>query len=352
MTKMMGLLLIIVTICACKNRDQEAERVFMELWEVFDRNYAFFELRGVDWNLEKEDFLNTCKSIESETALFEEICRLLKKFDDTHINLSSDRLNLYCNAGKTPVFLNEFPSNESFELFLKARNNTLKRIGIDTLSNTESKIFQHGASINQEWGYLRIKRFYGADLNTIKLELDEIYQVVNQTNNLILDVRVNPGGNDETALLCAGYFFNDQMVAFIKTTRNGSEHENFSPPDTTYIQPNLKVRAQHENIFLLTNGASGSSADVFALVMSYLPKVTIIGKNTEGIFSDMHRDTLSNGWSFTLSNERYYSKDMICYEKIGVPVDEVVENRMKEVHKGVDLVIQRVIERVEDAATY
>ena len=143
----------------------------------------------------------------------------------------------------------------------------------------------------------------------------------------MIDIRVNPGGNDETALLCASYFFNQKEIAFIKKVRSGKGHEDFSKADTTYIIPNRNIYADNQQLFLLTNGASGSSADVFALVMSYLPNLKIVGTNTEGIFSDMYRDTLSNGWRITLSNERYFSKDMKCYEQIGVPVDVQVENR-------------------------
>ncbi len=114
-------------------------------------------------------------------------------------------------------------------------------------------------------------------------------------------------------------------------------------PDTTYIAPNSDHQCKSEEIFLLTNGASGSSADVFALVMSYLPNISIIGTNTEGIFSDMYRDTLSNGWRITLSDEKYFSKGTKCYEKIGIPVDLEVENKFKDVEKGIDLVIETMI---------
>ena len=323
----------------------QSDKIFLELWEIFDDNYAFFELRGIDWKKEKEIFLGT-NYVENDSMLFEGICSLLKQFDDTHINFESDSLNLYCNSGKVPDFLKEFPTNESFGLFLEARNNTLKQVGINQIVESDSKIFEYGKNEDEQWGYLRIKRFYGVGLEDMKKELDEIHQELGGVKNLIIDIRINPGGNDETALLCAGYFFEEKEIAFIKTVRNGKNHEDFSLPDTTHINPiNSATISRTENIYLLTNGASGSSADVFALVMSYLPKTKIFGNNTEGIFSNMYRDTLSNGWRITLSNERYYSKKMKCYEKIGVPVDEVVNNRMEDVIKGVDLPIKKVIEK-------
>ena len=74
-------------------------------------------------------------------------------------------------------------------------------------------------------------------------------------------------------------------------------------------------------------------------------KRKILGTNTEGIFSDMYRDTLSNGWRITLSNERYFTKDMKCYEQIGVPVDVQVENRKTDTERGIDLIIDKITEK-------
>ena len=355
MNKIPFIIIFVIVFCTCSKVDQKAipkltpsEKTFLELWEIFEEHYAFFELRNVNWKKEKETYIRTTNAIENDSILFNHLCSLLTKFDDSHINLESDSLMLYCNGGKKPNFFNEFPSNESFGLFLKARNETLAKVGINQILDSTSKIFQFGLSRNNEWGYLRIKRFYGASIQEINQELIEISTKLKSVKNLIIDVRTNPGGNDETALLCAGYYFKQKEIAFIKTARNGKRYEDFSSPDTTYIIPNSEIIVEPKNLYLLTIGASGSSAHVFALAMSYLPNLKTIGTNTEGIFSDMHRDTLSNGWRITLSNERYYSKEMKCYEKIGMPVDEKVENKMEDVVKGIDLVIMSVIEKKLD----
>lgn len=352
MNKVLFILLFAIIIYSCKRVNQESkksstksEKIFLELWEKLEEHYAFFELRGINWKKEKEVFLSISNSIENDSMLFDHLCSVLKKFDDSHINLESESLNLFCNAGKTPCFFNEFPSNESFNLFLRAREKTLEQVGVNQIFDSPSEIFQFGLSENNEWGYLRIKRFYGASIEKINLELNEINTGLKSVKNLIIDIRTNPGGNDETALLCAGYYFKQKETAFIKIVRNGKRHDAFSQPDTTYVIPNSEIINEHENIYLLTNRASGSSADVFALVMSYLPNLKTVGTNTEGIFSNMYRDTLSNEWRLTLSNERYYSKEMKCYEKIGMPVDEKVENKMKDVVKGIDLVIKTIIEK-------
>lgn len=319
--------------------------LFMELWEFFDKNYAFFELRAVDWEKERIDGLQNVAAFKNDSLLFEAFCNILKKFNDSHVNLESDRLNLYCNSGKLPDFFKEYPSNESFTAFINARDKSLQRLGIDKVIESESKLFQYGANADQKWGYLRIKRFYGKQLDKIQAELKYIFNQFESIENLIIDIRTNPGGNDETAILCASPFFKQKEIAFIKKTRNGIGHEDFSQPDTTYIYPNTEFLVDYKHIYLLTNSASGSSADVYALIMAYLPNLTIVGTNTEGIFSNMLRDTLSNGWRITLSNEKYYSKDMHCYEKIGIPVDIKVENKKEDTDRGIDSVIYTIINK-------
>lgn len=96
--------------------------------------------------------------------------------------------------------------------------------------------------------------------------------------------------------------------------------------------------------YLLTHRASSSSAEAFAISMKNLSNLTQIGTNTEGIFSDVYRDTLSNGWTLTLSDERYFSKDMICLEGVGVPVDVERHNTYKDAVLGVDPLIQYIVD--------
>lgn len=344
--KNLALILIVLQLSACSRPPQQnntSTSLFFEIWELFDQQYAFFELRGIDWNATKTNNLASMAAIQNDSLLFQRFCQLLQKFDDAHINLESEDLGLQCNAGKLPDFYREFPTNEAYSQYLAARDQTLAGIGITDIQESATGLFQYGASPEDTWGYLRIKRFYGGELEAIRIDMDQIMHQLKDLKHLLLDMRVNPGGNDETALLCASYFFPQKEIAFIKRSRHPSGQDQFGPLDTTYVTPHPTLLAQNQSLYLLTNRASGSSADVFALVMSYLPHLTIVGTPTEGIFSDMYRDTLSNGWRVSLSNEQYFSQNMQCYEKVGVPVDIEAVNTLEDVTNGVDHVIELVI---------
>ena len=78
--------------------------------------------------------------------------------------------------------------------------------------------------------------------------------------------------------------------------------------------------------------------------MKQLPNVTIIGDDTNGIFSYQLEKKLPNGWRYCLSYQMYFSADMVCYEARGVPVDVRLLNKKSDIEKGVDPLIIRALE--------
>ena len=51
------------------------------------------------------------------------------------------------------------------------------------------------------------------------------------------------------------------------------------------------------------------------------PRVTRIGLNTQGVFSDVLSRRLPNGWRFHLPNEVYLTSDGKAFDATGVPPD-------------------------------
>lgn len=77
--------------------------------------------------------------------------------------------------------------------------------------------------------------------------------------------------------------------------------------------------------------------------MKDLPNVKIIGTSSQGALSDILTKKLPNGWSLDLSNMRFYDKNMVCYENIGIPVDVEVQNTLTDLKKGIDPVLTKAI---------
>jgi C-terminal processing protease CtpA/Prc len=81
--------------------------------------------------------------------------------------------------------------------------------------------------------------------------------------------------------------------------------------------------------------------------MKQLPNVTLIGDDTNGIFSYQLEKKLPNGWRYRLSYQMYFSADMVCYEGRGVPVDIRLLNRKCDIENGDDPLITRALEVIE-----
>jgi C-terminal processing protease CtpA/Prc len=76
--------------------------------------------------------------------------------------------------------------------------------------------------------------------------------------------------------------------------KKGPGADDFSPVKTRNLEPLGKTQFT-KPVVLLTNDASFSAADVFAMAMKELPHVHIIGDHTNGIFSNMFEAMLPNG---------------------------------------------------------
>lgn len=331
------MLLLIGTSCTQQNPNRALAE---EVWNTFEENYAFFTLRGMDWTTEKDSLMNLAETAQTSQELFDALCRRLQKFDDSHINLVAPELQIQCNGGVTPAFFNEFPDDESYQAFLRLRDSTLREIGVGPIVPSPSGVFEFGTSQEGDWGYLRINQFYGISERDLKVELDRIFEKYQPAEALILDIRTNPGGNDATAMKIAERFYTERAIGYFKQTRNGPDHKDFTEPEAYWLEPARDQPHFAGPVYMLQNGAAGSAADVFALLMYQREEVTSIGTATEGIFSDMHRDTLSNGWTLTLSHQRYLAQNLACYEKVGVPVEYELENTKEDLERGFDPLIQ------------
>ncbi len=156
-----------------------------------------------------------------------------------------------------------------------------------------------------------------------------------------MDTRTNIGGNDEFAYAIAGRFVIKKMLGHAKHTRKGS-YETFTPLEKWYIRPQA-TKPFTNPVILLTNDQTASAGDVLAVIMKALPQVNIIGENSLGIYSDMYGFELPNKWQVSLSNQRYYSSKMICYEGKGTPVDVKVRNTKQDILIKKDPVVSRAV---------
>lgn len=318
------------------------EKNFETLWKTFHERYAFFKLRGVDWQKQYKAYRPRVTQDTTDEELFKVLCDMLKPLKDGHVNLKAKSLvgkKQTFNSEDTPRFFKVFNTGKLEKQFGSMVAATLKAKGFSEQKEATNLLVY---SRNKDYGYLFITEFEGVSKRSLEKGLIKVLDEMKGVKGLIVDIRLNPGGTDQCVYQITSRFADKKRVGHHRKTKNGPGEDEFSdlkkrhlmPADNTFTGP----------IVLLTHDASFSAADVFAMLMADLPHVTIIGEPTNGIFSNMLEKKLPNGWKYTLSHQVYYSADMICYEGKGIPVDIKLLNKRTDLEKGEDPLILKALE--------
>ncbi|MES9852161.1 MAG: S41 family peptidase [Candidatus Thiodiazotropha sp. L084R] len=352
------------------------------LWDTFNDYYAFFELRGVDWNEVNDAASPMLEQIYDDESLFELFSGMLQPIGDGHIHLMSEAYGIEWNAGVAPdwylrivdFFKENFPEDglrlafeeqddfddfKSFEEAVFGQN--YQALAAQNLENVQSYLddLSCGVAGHICWGttpenvgYLVIDAMQGfvageddqdsiEDLDTLNVVLDEAFQALSGTYALIVDVRQNQGGQESISLAVAGRFIEEEQLTYRKQARDKDTVANLHD---IYLRP-TGASPYTNPVYVLTSGGTYSGAETFVLSMSQLPQVILIGEPTGGIFSDMISKELPNGWTFTLSTEIYSNLDDNVYEGIGIPVDHFVDYYLPlEILDGQDSGIEKALD--------
>lgn len=326
------------------------EKNFETLWLTFEDHYAFFKLRNIDWKKTYDIYRPTINKNTTDDKLYDTFSKMLAPFEDNHINVIIPSKKQF-KSTKPSNYVKEFPTDSLRNLFWSMVDQTLVKNGFEKPKYAGPKfngknLFTYTAS--KKYGYLRFNRCFVSDDAESKPDaevagkiLDSVFQNFKDSKILIVDVRDNIGGNDEFSYEVAGRFASKKAIGMYKKNRIGG-YEDFGEAETWYIEPKGNPNFL-KPVILLTNDKTVSAADVFALIMKELPKVTIVGENSRGIYSDMYGFELPNKWLISLSHQRYYNADMVCYEGSGTPVDIVVKNTREDLVKVSDPVLMKAL---------
>jgi hypothetical protein len=354
-----------------EERQPDPQKTLEFFCEVFEQDYAFFDLRGVDWNAACAGARAKIHAGSSPEELFDELHKLISPLYDNHVVLSDGNRTVGSER------IGEIKALISAELGLRnsyiGHPYNIARIGAfinreflgqggETAGNG---VFNWGM-ITPEVGYLNILKLYGVadteaarnaadlpprradhaqflrdDLDAIELIMNRIMVDLSHSSAIILDVRLNGGGFDNLGMAIAGRFTDKRHLAFTKQARHG---HGVTPRQEFFVKPEGKMQFTRP-VYVLTSVRTASAGDIFAMCMRNLPNVTLVGQPSTGILSDNLKKHLPNGWTTTISNEHYCSVDGKVFEGPGVPVDVETPVFVKNdftagFHKAVDKALE------------
>ncbi len=287
------------------------EENFEYLWNAFEKNYALFEVKGVDWEGLYRVYRPKVTETTTDDELFQVISDMLRHLNDNHVVLMSmEPLRFFC-AGT--LFETLGGSMEAFRELPRKRP-FLPGYFKEGLTESENKIFFHGWT-GEGVGYVHLNKF--SDPEGSGKAIDSILGEFKDARGIIIDVRNNVGGDDTVGKLVAEKFADRKRHYLrVKTRIEGSPGE-FGPVEEWHLEPKGPPRYAGP-VVILANRRTLSAAENFLLAMKTLPNVTIVGETTSGCFGSARNFEMPNGWRLMVTYKLFTDQTGFCWEGIGV----------------------------------
>ena len=313
---------------------------FDVLWNTFDENYSYFKERNTNWDELKNKYRSKLTSESTEVDLYKALIEMTDEIGDGHVGISApdeiaeavERTEKESNDG--PGFL------DFLALARKVANDNVEEL------NEYNKGIVHWGDIDDDILYLQVNAmmFLGeydipdslevlpylqqyltigeATINANEKEVEGIKNLLNTIISkkdykaCILDTRFNGGGKDEAALEIMAHFTKNEYRVGEKKAMYKGKWMN-----AVEIRQHAAEHIIDGPLVVLNSHKTASASEIMNMSVLARPNTTIIGSNTEGIYSDMLDKVLPNGWEYSLSNELYLDHKGTNHEAVGIPPD-------------------------------
>tara|TARA_R110000737_G_scaffold353106_1_gene402362 strand:- start:292 stop:1362 length:1071 start_codon:yes stop_codon:yes gene_type:complete len=125
-------------------------------------------------------------------------------------------------------------------------------------------------------GYLKLTAF--GPVKEVGPLLASAMNLLNNTDSLIIDLRGNFGGNEQTVQLLASYLLNQRTHLLDMVKREGNRTEQHWSSD--YVEG--QRFGEEKEVYILIDKNSFSAAEDFSYTMKNLDRATLIGENSGG----------------------------------------------------------------------
>jgi len=172
-------------------------------------------------------------------------------------------------------------------------------------------------------------------------EVDHMFDIARKHKVLILDLRENPGGIEDTMTRMVANVMDHDVKLADRITRK---------PDK---QVEAKARSNNTftgKIIVLVDSASASAAELFARVMQLENRGVVIGDQSYGRVMEAKDYSVSQGldtkifYSFSITHADLIMKDGKSLEHTGVTPDEILLPTAQDIAAGRDPVLARALE--------
>ena len=303
---------------------ESAPEIFSEVWHEFDRTYAYFEHKNINWDSIYTVYEKKISPGRATDSLGSTLWEMLSILKDGHVMLDTGQEQFNYQYWKG------YPTNFDSKLLSRYLRPPLILAGgsaIRARNNVDSNI-----------AYMRISHFPDDKSWPEKLEL--ILEQLSNSDALIIDLRNNGGGNDQNALHFAGRFADRKRLFGYIQYRNGPKHNEFTKKRARYLQKTGDWQYL-KPVAILTNRRTFSAAESVVLAMLTVPDVITVGALTGGGSGNPMTRELPNGWLYTISTWVEQGTTGNIFEGRGI--QPVIAQKFPLASLGKDVIIDRAI---------
>ena len=323
--------LMTTTLFSCERIFMEKEspddpvHVFNYLWNKVDQQYAFFDLKGIDWDSVYQVYGPRVNNDLDDDSLFRICAAMLNTLRDGHTNLISNF---------------DISRNDSVYYKMVAEKNInpdLVLLNYLTLGYHSTGGFSHNSIRDGKVAYLRLSTFENAiDDNTL-LYLTERYK---DCQGMILDLRQNGGGLVSNVKEMLSIFDNHGQMLYQTQIKSGPGHHEFTDLTTVYADTVCLLEEPYTKpVAVLIDRGSYSATSFFSVCTQGYDNILLFGDYSGGGLGLPNGGELPNGWNYRFSITRTLANDGGNYEN-GVPPDVRVLLDPAYTAQGIDNVIE------------
>jgi hypothetical protein len=308
-----------------KNPPSHPVAVFDELWNVMDKRYALFSVKGVDWEKTYTEYRSMVNDSMTEKALFNLMVKMLETLRDGHVTLMSDQ-----DTATYDNFYRAYSINFNY-------NNIMGYYLMNEYKVSGPVIYK----IVNNIGYLYYNSFYN-DISDA--QIDMIINDMKDIKGLIVDVRSNTGGRSKNVDRLFRRFISARRLVKYESKKNGPGHDDFSEPEPFYLDP--AGTAFTKPVVVLTNRSCFSGCNDFVSYMAELPNVKLMGDQTGGGGSIPYNYILANGWKIQYSATVTLSINKVSIEN-GIPPDDNIGITPIDEINGRDPILEKAYQSLQ-----
>lgn len=325
------------------NPSSENLAVFDEYVKIVTEKYAMLEFKGVDIETLSDSLRATVTPDLSQSEFFTKMGTITERLRDGHSHLYEDIANgsdpdkLYAGfdivEGYPPAFSLEILANNYIG---NAVNPEVKLVW--TEDSTDIRAIYGTLPQDRDIGYIWIPSW---SIEMTDEELDNIFQDMQSTKGMVVDMRQNGGGDPALSTKFASYFMSAPTYTGFERFKTGPGKFDFTDSPST-VQPTSSEYRYLKPVVVLTDRGCYSATTTFAYSVNPLPQVTFLGQRTGGGSGSVAEGFLANGWAWALSTSEFIDHDgnhlddgfdpdiAVALDTMDVTKDELIEAAILE----------------------